>query len=229
MSKKPVPKKQQAKSQSRSRHSKYVAEQRKRLENGVQTVKCSHCGETRRTHYACAECGYYRGRQVLRNFKAPKLGKCWPGSSQLEPKSDQFRGARSIKKLVSRRSLSQFYSLAIRRKSYFMKYRIVVRRILRLQNWELKGSSGFKSSSPHDPTEPLTLFESNVFKLHKVRQSRKFEALKLRNVWPGSALTKQLTSRGKIKCSVSGHVIVWDTEQLFKKRQLWYLFFVAKK
>ena len=65
MSKKPVPKKQQAKSQSRSRHSKYVAEQRKRLENSVQMVKCSHCGATRRTHYACGECGYYRGRQVL--------------------------------------------------------------------------------------------------------------------------------------------------------------------
>ena len=73
MSKKPVPKKQQAKSQSRSRHSKYVAEQRKRLENGVQTVKCSHCGATRRMHYACEACGYYRGRQVL-NVKVATSG-----------------------------------------------------------------------------------------------------------------------------------------------------------
>lgn len=65
MSKKPVPKKQQAKSSSRSRHSKYAAEQRKRLENGVQLTTCSHCGEKRRVHYACGECGFYRGRQVL--------------------------------------------------------------------------------------------------------------------------------------------------------------------
>ena len=45
MSKKPVPKKQQSKSSSRSRHSKYVAEQRKRMSDDVQLVKCSHCGE----------------------------------------------------------------------------------------------------------------------------------------------------------------------------------------
>jgi len=65
MSKKPVPKKQQSKSSSRSRHSKYVAEQRKRLEDGVQLAECSNCGAKHRTHYACAECGFYRGKQVL--------------------------------------------------------------------------------------------------------------------------------------------------------------------
>ena len=65
MSKKPVPKKQQAKSSSRSRHSKYVAEQRKRLESAIQLTDCSSCGERRRVHYACAACGFYRGRQVL--------------------------------------------------------------------------------------------------------------------------------------------------------------------
>lgn len=75
MSKKPVPKKQQAKSQSRSRHSKYVAEQRKRLSNGVKLTECSNCGEKRRVHYACTECGYYRGRQVAATGGTTSSGK----------------------------------------------------------------------------------------------------------------------------------------------------------
>ncbi len=75
MSKKPVPKKQQAKSQSRSRHSKYVAEQRKRLSQGVQLTECTHCGAKRRVHYACEACGYYRGRQVLNVDSSTGSGK----------------------------------------------------------------------------------------------------------------------------------------------------------
>ena len=75
MSKKPVPKKQQAKSSSRSRHSKYVAEQRKRLANDVKLVNCSNCGEKRRTHYACGECGFYRGRQVLAGKSTGSVAK----------------------------------------------------------------------------------------------------------------------------------------------------------
>ena len=36
----------------------------------VQLTKCSNCGAVRRTHYACSECGFYRGRQVLGLGKA---------------------------------------------------------------------------------------------------------------------------------------------------------------
>jgi len=28
-------------------------------------VKCKECGEMRRTHHVCLNCGTYRGRQVL--------------------------------------------------------------------------------------------------------------------------------------------------------------------
>ena len=70
MSKKPVPKKQQSKSSSRSRNSKYVYIQRQKL-GSIQLTNCSNCGEKRRTHYACGECGFYRGRQVL-DIKAKK-------------------------------------------------------------------------------------------------------------------------------------------------------------
>ncbi len=32
----------------------------------VTLTKCSNCGELHRYHHACAECGYYRGRQVTK-------------------------------------------------------------------------------------------------------------------------------------------------------------------
>ena len=28
-------------------------------------VECPHCHQTRRSHHACPNCGYYRGRQVV--------------------------------------------------------------------------------------------------------------------------------------------------------------------
>ena len=28
-------------------------------------VECSHCHQMRRSHHACPNCGYYRGRQVV--------------------------------------------------------------------------------------------------------------------------------------------------------------------
>lgn len=64
MSKKPVPKKQQAKSQSRSRHSKWVSEQRKKLEKRVVLDKCPTTGETKLRHFASPS-GNYKGRQVV--------------------------------------------------------------------------------------------------------------------------------------------------------------------
>ncbi|MDR9415040.1 MAG: 50S ribosomal protein L32 [Gracilimonas sp.] len=33
---------------------------------GVNLAKCSNCGALHRYHHACAECGYYRGRQVMK-------------------------------------------------------------------------------------------------------------------------------------------------------------------
>lgn len=63
MSKKPVPKKQQAKSASRSRHSKWVSEQRKKLENALVLDKCTTTGETKLRHFASPS-GMYKGRQV---------------------------------------------------------------------------------------------------------------------------------------------------------------------
>lgn len=69
MSKKPVPKKQQAKSQSRSRHSKWISEQRKKLEDRLVLDKCPTTGETKLRHFASPE-GNYKGRQVVKSPKA---------------------------------------------------------------------------------------------------------------------------------------------------------------
>jgi len=70
MSKKPVPKKQQAKSSSRSRHSKWVCEQRKRLENKLVFDTCPTTGETKLRHFASPS-GNYKGRKVFKT-KADK-------------------------------------------------------------------------------------------------------------------------------------------------------------
>jgi len=68
MSKKPVPKKQQSKSSSRSRHSKWVNEQRKKLENNLVLDKCPTTGETKLRHFASPS-GNYKGRQVVAGAK----------------------------------------------------------------------------------------------------------------------------------------------------------------
>lgn len=64
MSKKPVPSKKQAVSSTRSRHSKYVAEQRKKLENNLALDTCSVTGEVKRRHFASPS-GYYNGKKVF--------------------------------------------------------------------------------------------------------------------------------------------------------------------
>ena len=69
MSKKPVPKKQQSKSSSRSRHSKWVNEQRKKLSNALVLDTCPTTGETKLRHLASPS-GMYKGRQVTTGGKA---------------------------------------------------------------------------------------------------------------------------------------------------------------
>ena len=71
MSKKPVPKKQQAKSQSRSRKAKWAALKRAKLENLLVLDKCPTSGATKRRHFASEE-GFYNGRQVFESKKSKK-------------------------------------------------------------------------------------------------------------------------------------------------------------
>ena len=65
MSKKPVPKKKQAVSSTRSRYAKYSYKKRIKLANGVALGTCKDCGEVKKAHFVCEACGKYNGRQVL--------------------------------------------------------------------------------------------------------------------------------------------------------------------
>ncbi len=65
MPKHPVPKQKQSKTRSKKRYHTYEGNVRRKLTNKVQLVACSKCGEKRRLHHACLNCGMYRGRQVL--------------------------------------------------------------------------------------------------------------------------------------------------------------------
>ncbi|PIE80440.1 MAG: 50S ribosomal protein L32 [Chloroflexi bacterium] len=41
---------------------------RRRAHDSIKTfhlVRCSNCGEMKRSHHICLECGSYKGRQVL--------------------------------------------------------------------------------------------------------------------------------------------------------------------
>lgn len=41
---------------------------RRRAHDSIRTfhlVRCENCGEMKRSHHMCLECGTYRGRQVL--------------------------------------------------------------------------------------------------------------------------------------------------------------------
>ena len=67
MSKKPVPSKKQAPSSTKSRHQSWVRSSRKKLENAAQLTKCPNCGATHRMHFACSECGFYAGKEVLKS------------------------------------------------------------------------------------------------------------------------------------------------------------------
>lgn len=64
MSKKPVPSKKQAVSSTRSRHAKYVAEKRKKLQNALVLDTCPTTGEVKKRHFASPS-GFYNGRKVF--------------------------------------------------------------------------------------------------------------------------------------------------------------------
>ncbi len=64
MSKKPVPKKKQAVSSTRSRYSTFARKKQIKLVNGLVLDKCPDCGATKKRHFACQECGKYKGREV---------------------------------------------------------------------------------------------------------------------------------------------------------------------
>ncbi len=65
MSKKPVPKKKQAVSSTRARHATWVRKSRTKLENQCVTDECKNCGQTKRRHFVCEACGFYKDKQVV--------------------------------------------------------------------------------------------------------------------------------------------------------------------
>lgn len=65
MSKKPVPSKKQAVSSTRTRHAAYARKMRTKLSEGTVLDSCPDCGAQKRRHYACSECGKYKGRVVF--------------------------------------------------------------------------------------------------------------------------------------------------------------------
>ena len=54
-----VPKRRQSKMKGRQRRTHYTA-----LTPTV--AKCAHCGEPKRPHHICPNCGVYRGRRFLK-------------------------------------------------------------------------------------------------------------------------------------------------------------------
>lgn len=65
-----VPKKKVARSCSKTRYSAWEKKQQKKLTDRVSLTTCENCGEKRQTHTACAKCGYYKKREVLKKKKA---------------------------------------------------------------------------------------------------------------------------------------------------------------
>ncbi len=49
-------------------------------------TKCSHCDKTVLPHHVCRNCGYYKGRQVIKIKSKVKLGK--PKKDKKEAKED---------------------------------------------------------------------------------------------------------------------------------------------
>lgn len=54
----PVPKKRKTKSQQGNRRAHIKAEEQ-------ELTECSQCGEAKRPHTVCSNCGYYKGEQII--------------------------------------------------------------------------------------------------------------------------------------------------------------------
>lgn len=65
MAKHPVPKQKTPKSRTSRRHKSFVNKARIRLSDALQLTKCGTCGAMTPAHHACAECGFYRGKDIL--------------------------------------------------------------------------------------------------------------------------------------------------------------------
>ena len=55
-----IPKQKRPKSRRKTQRSQYVRNVQKDLLNRVQLVACSNCGEKKRSHTICAECGAHK-------------------------------------------------------------------------------------------------------------------------------------------------------------------------
>lgn len=60
-----VPRKKISKNQRRTRHSTWQTLNMKRLAKSYPVAKCNNCGANKLSHRVCAECGYYKGKQVI--------------------------------------------------------------------------------------------------------------------------------------------------------------------
>ena len=65
MAKHPVPKKKTSKARTKRRYASFQARTRKQLADLVHITKCPDCGAPKLLHHVCAECGKYKGRQVV--------------------------------------------------------------------------------------------------------------------------------------------------------------------
>jgi large subunit ribosomal protein L32 len=76
MAKHPVPKKKTAKTTSKQRYGSFKTKVLKKLTKRVNLVNCPNCSAKALSHTACAECGQYRGRQVIdKQKKIDKITK----------------------------------------------------------------------------------------------------------------------------------------------------------
>lgn len=85
----PAPKKRQSKSKTGRRRSHIKVEEE-------ELTECPQCGESKRPHTVCSNCGYYKGEQVIsqetsdqestqeekQEQKEQKEGLSWEGLSQ---------------------------------------------------------------------------------------------------------------------------------------------------
>lgn len=83
----PAPKKRKTKSQQGNRRAHIKVEEE-------ELTECSQCGETKRPHTVCSNCGYYKGEQIISQEEAEeteeepqqeeeqKKGLSWEGLSQ---------------------------------------------------------------------------------------------------------------------------------------------------